>query len=593
MQILALLLLVALIGAGIYFWVRHERSKLLAKRTKLAEDAGLLNTSGKLSSAAFDRITGQAADILDDDENPDSEDEAGDSATVQDGDAQSALPQASIDTEQQPDAQKTVVFSAKDHLKFQQAAPSIAQLCEKLLQIWSECTKVAWENDKASRARSNAHDELHYRNRRNWQRIPLERATAIEALRVAHKNHRSTGNDMAVAYEKFRTLPAAAKEAWNALTSALAPFSEAYLQTLPPQLSTIGLSAHQVKSVSKSSIEKYLEEVSALDEEGASIHALAIGAIQPTSNSDEQKAALQTAAVEAGKDLLTRIMAAIECLFISEKAVSDASITRLELDALHETRFTPPQKPTPEEVMRYLMSVEDWTISVAAARTHFLDKTAAAINALAEAKTVLSEYTGASQVEGKKLVATQSEDHIALSLALQTVCGDLTASLSAAEKSLMEGQQKVTFKAIPEVVAQTATDQELLKALRLSARTVGFALAQANVASKKLSQMRQDRPDYAPSPPKVERNETFAKHTGLYSQYLKRLEKYTNSVKVANAEIELVETALAARLEKVRETVKTMSQAGAAAVKSFSRTTCDELRVVTGMIEKIAQLNKS
>lgn len=584
MQILALLLIFALIGGGIYFWVRRERSKLLAKRTKLAEDAGLLDSSGKLSSAAFDRIVGEAkATDLD---QPDSEDNGtNEDNGNNDVEALAAVVQAESENN------STTATNETGHAKFQAAAPSIVALCEQLLLAWSESTKAYQEQEKAARTRSNILDHMRYRHRRSIHKAPAQRSAEIENLRVMHKGLRAAGNEMAVAYENFINLPAAAKAAWNALTSALTPFSESYVQTLPPQLAAIGLSAYQLKSVSKGSIEKLLEELSELNSQSTTIRSYAIAPLAQCS--DEQRSTLHTAATEAAQDLRARISAVIETLLIAEKNVGEVSIANSDLEELHQTRFTPPQKPTPEEVMRYLMAVEDWTISVASAQRDTLAKTARAVQSIAEAKTSLAEYQGAYQVQSKKLMATQSEDDIALALALQTVSEDITAALAGCEKTLHEQQQKISFKAIAEVVAQTPADQELIKTLRLSARTVGFALAQANVAGKKLRQLAADRPDDQPSPPKVDRFETFVTHMGLYSQYLKKVEKFKGSVKIADAEIELVQIALAARQEKVRETVKVMSLAGAAAVKSFSRTTCDELRVVVGMIEKIAQLNKT
>jgi hypothetical protein len=602
MNIIAIVLLFALIGGGIYLWVRWQRNKIKAKRQELVANANLLDSSGNVTSEAFDRIIGNGDSDLSNPTKsslPSSDPEV--NAEQQD---QAASPAASGAV-----ASATVVTSSAAIVKldptadkFQLAAATIEELCEKLLAAWSKATDANSLYERACRDRSNAVDQLSYSHGTSRARSSIRSGAPnhtalvnyIEKLRVLQLSIRANGNKRAAVIEQVLLLPNQAKEAWNLLNHALIPFPESFFNTaktgLAAHLVTLGLAAHQVKSVSKSSIESLLQASSEAQQNAEAVRAEASNG----EASEEQKAInASTAIAECKSDLIARTIKALQAVFTADDARNQASSSFNELESLTHTRFKAPQKPTPEEVMRYLSSVEDWTLSVLKTKRQAIEQLKDAKKLQQEARAVTAELQGAYQALSNKLLDGQDEDNIALAMAIAVIISDLNTSLEKRNNSLLTlDQENAAVKVSTSVTSETAADAERIKSLRAIARTAGFALAQATVAENKLSQLRYDEPNGAPSQPKVDRDQSFASHLGRFGQFMKKKESHINATNRWEAEKEIVAGALAARSEKVRESNRAMSTACATTAKSFSATTCDELRVVVGMLEKLVVLNK-
>ncbi|MFA6211444.1 MAG: hypothetical protein WC714_18555 [Candidatus Obscuribacterales bacterium] len=621
MNIIAIVLLFALIGGGIYLWVRWQRNKIKAKRQELVANANLLDSSGNVTSEAFDRIIGKGDSDLsnptksslpgsDPEVNADRQEQGatatGGAIVTSNGATSNGETAASNDATASSNgatahSPKPIVKIDPTAEKFQLAAASIEELCEKLLAAWSKATNANSLYEKACRDRSNAVDELSYSHGTSRARSSIKSGAAshtalvnyIEKLRGLQLSIRSNSNKRALTVEALLLLPNQAKEAWNLLNQALLPFPESFFNSnsgLAPHLVTLGLAAHQVKSVSKSSIEGLLQEASEAQENAEAVRAEASTG-EPSEEQRTLNASSDTA--ECKRDLSARTIKALQEIFAADDARVEASSHFSELDSLTRTRFKAPQKPTPEEVMRYLASVEDWTVSVHTTKRQAVEQLSAAKKLLQQAKASTAELQGAYQALSKKLLDGRDEDNIALAMAIALIISDLNSSLERRSKSLLTLEQENAAVKVPtSVTSETAADLERIKALRVIARTAGFALAQATVAENKLSQLRYDEPSGAPSQPKVDRDQTFASHLGRFGQFVKKKESHISATNRWEAEKEIVAGALAARSEKVRESNKAMSTACATTIKSFSATTCDQLRVVAGMLEKLVLLNK-
>jgi hypothetical protein len=616
MQIIAILLLFGLIAGGIYLWVRKQRAGLLAKHKKLVESSNLLDSSGNVSSEAFDRIVGQSNDsnvsnsqvsAADQAESSDHELDSDDSVSEQPDKsaASDEPPGGSVETSgSTASANGSSTVTVVDPTisagarKFQQAVPRLQELCEKLLLTWREATDANGAYEKARRARSQAHDEISYsltmsRLRSLLQSSPtaeLGFGTFLDKGKNLYAATLTSGYKRADTYAAAVTTPAQAKAAWDALTAALQQYPESFLRTLPNNLAAVGLAAYQLKNVSKNSIENLLSEASSIRSLEGEIKSEA--QTQAPECSDEETKVNKAAAAKVARDLIGRQITLLQAYLAADKARDDLSSLYNDLEHYQWSRFTPPQKPTPEEVMRYLVSVEDWVSESLSTKRQIVAKKLELARLMAELKTLASEWQGAHKAVSARLTDFYQEDDIVLELALSANSRLIAAAVQSLEKSVASLEaEHPPFKIAAEVTVVSSSDDQAIKAARAGARTLGFALAQAVVADNKLEQLRTNQPYDSSSQPKVDRNVGFARYLNQYTHFLKSQDSHAVKHKRWEDEKEVVNAAREARYEKLRLASKATHQLAISSAKSLSSASADELRIVVAMLDKLVVLN--
>jgi hypothetical protein len=129
------------------------------------------------------------------------------------------------------------------------------------------------------------------------------------------------------------------------------------------------------------------------------------------------------------------------------------------------------------------------------------------------------------------------------------------------------------------------------KALRALTRTVGFAVAQAFVATQKLNSVTNDEPS-SPYAPRVDREEDFTRVTARFDEYLKKVTVHTGEKHKWQSQVEVVGQALAARSIKVVESSKLLETKARALAKSMKAETADELHITVCAAMTMVELNK-
>ena len=357
---------------------------------------------------------------------------------------------------------------------------------------------------------------------------------------------------------------------------------------MPNNLAAVGLAAYQLKNVSKGSIESLLSEASSLKSIEGEIKS---EALSPAPESSDDKVN-QAAATKAARDLIGRQFALLQAYFAADNTRDDLSSLYSDLDNYQWSRFTAPQKPTPEEVMRYLVSVEDWVAESLSTRRKIVAKKAELALQMAELKTQAGEWQGAHKAVAAKLTDFHQEDDIVLEMALAANSRTIAEAIQSLEKSVASLEaEHPPFKVAAEVTTVSSSDDEAIKVVRAGARTLGFALAQATVADNKLDQLRSNQPYDSSSSPKVDRNVGFARYLHQYTHFLKSQDSHAVKYKRWEDEKEVVNAAREARYEKLRLASKATHQLAISSAKSLSSASADELRIVVAMLDKLVALN--
>ena len=266
--------IIALIGGGIYLWVQRQRQNAFKRHEKLVKDANLLDQAGNLTA---DALSGKNPS-----EPPTAAESTDDSATAHDGNVSNAAVGNTTKTEEAPNSagktakpERTAPLSGMD-ATITRDALDIKELCEALLRSWRQVSETLRSYDRSRHELSS----LHYTIEREGSLGRLKDAASAEPYfdqLVALWQSRTTQE--ALHRELQANLPKQARLAkadWQNLVQALKAFEEEAIAkhiengSLSRQSAALVLTAHHLRSVSKSSIESALETAAEIEKSRSS-----------------------------------------------------------------------------------------------------------------------------------------------------------------------------------------------------------------------------------------------------------------------------------------------------------------------------------
>lgn len=580
MSIVILLLLIAIIGGGIYWWIRWQRKRAIQKHEKLVQDAGLLDQTGSLSTSALDKLAnssqraqGSSGETIDD--------------TLSDGVTTPAS--ATTNTGGQPANAKTKLSSLQKRIEKDKV--DISRLTDELLRAWNEASHIVrnWEN-AGRRLASLKYDvdrgsDLQHLDKPE-QLAPFCK-TLYETLVVKASQHRLYVESAA----KAPASTIALRDAWQALVVALSDYPEEAVQSLFAQgkltrdTAALVLAAHHVRSTSKSSVESLRNDVKELESSGAP-RAL------PPIKVEKAEGQLLEALNQATAKVESALTNCLGQFVTASKAQGELTSKIYQLDNLRTNSFRKPQKPTPEEVMRYLMEVEDQATQTLNCEREAYQCYTRAQNGLADLKQVMTRLERDIASQQAVLTDTGNPLYVSVIEAATMIQASLQKWLLEKQGSLESLQQR-SLRHSAAVTTCNADEAEHIKVLRQMARTVGFAVAQSVVAANKLSTLRHAQPS-EPRKPRVDREEDFAKLLTRFDGYLDSVAKTQAEGVRWQAESQVVGMALTARNEKLAQSVSALMQKAnplAQSIKGQSGV-ADELQTMIDVARLLEQDNK-
>jgi len=585
--VLALIMLFALVGGGIYLWVKRQRKLLLKKKMDLAESSKTLDSGGpsvldSVSSPVSRSTTSSASDRP--------QINASESGGTNDG-ADGGKETTAV-VEPPP-------VDSKFGARFRQAAPTIKELAVKLMDAWNEASVV------------------HSAEERAWYEVKDFSSTIVVAVDCRYlygspdasafvegswQHYDQVVTNFKNWYDLSRRVKGTAESAgvaFEALRQALKPYDKSNVVYLPPDLQGLCISAHNVLETSKKSIETLLKDVQECTQrvEKAELagEPLKRDVLDKLFIGDEKTFAEGTHADdqddtnEARASLKQAMIEAISNHQEQKKAFDELSTNFSQLEELGKQSFVFPKKPTPEEIQRFLTELEEWSKEKLSAERKVSELLAAcrrAVKSVNESVKALKRTRGRTSPVLKD--AKRSVDE-SLLLAANKAVFDLEKAIEEFEKTMTSSTEKQPKVSAPSLTA-AAGEGEAIKLMRGHERTVAFALAQKTVAAAKLANTQQNEPYGKARSPRIERSDGFEK-------YLEQNLKYLAQAEVEAAEHDkwaegrdLVQMAFDARQAKLVEATKDLSTKLAEVQKTSSATPTDELLVVNGIAAKMVQL---
>ena len=582
MSIVILLLFIAIIGGGIYWWIGWQRKRAIVKHEKLVRDAGLLDQTGSLSTSGLDKLANSPKQA------PNAVGEEIDN-TLSNGEALALPASATANTGGSPAPQKTR-FSALEK-RIEKDKVNIARLADDLLKAWNEASHYvrAWENSgrrlTTLKYEVERAGELHQLD--DPAALPKFCKTLYESLVVKSTQRRINVESASKAPPSTIAL----RNAWQALVVALADYPEEDVQALfaqgrlSKQTAALVLSAHHARSTSKSSVESLRNDVKELESSGVPTAPPPIKVEKPEG---DVLAALNQAQ--------TMIEAALtNCLrqFLLTRASQGNLTSKIyQLEGLETTSFRKPQKPTPEEVMRYLMEVENHAAETLTIEREAYQAYKQTQIGLTELKHVLERLQRDIASHQTVLMDTGNPLYVCVHEAASILHSNMEQWLKEKESGL-EAVQKRNLRRSEAVTSASPEEAEQIKLLRQLERTVGFAVAQSEVASHKLNTLRQDQPS-EPRKPRVDREEDFTKLLSRFDGYLDTVTKTQADTTRWQAESQVVGMALAARNEKLAQSVSALMLKASPLAQSIKGKAgvSDELQIVIEAAALLARDNK-
>lgn len=600
MSAIFLIIAVAIIGGGIYLWIQWHKKQAKKRHDQLVAQADLLDQSGNLTSEALDRLVSTRSSHPDSDSDNAAEsggetDANGNENSTPDAVAPSGAP-SSAPTDATADngaarSPITAVPARRESPRQQEKINRIREAAERFLNAWRVSSESVrgWE---------------HANNRVQVARYSIQSAAELYRLKSEsdfgdyfarlHGEHVSRNEHIRNIVRHSAVAPESTREtrvSWEALVSLLAAFDEAEVAEMLAageigrESACVVLAAHHLRSTSKSSVEALVRELDELTSGGE------VKSIAPVTAPDPQGEELQKlrSAVErvqrAGLDTAS-------AYFACKNALSEQASAFYRLDELGEKTIVRPRKPTPEEVMRYLSDIEDLSAETLEAER---EAHAERIRAKSSLDTLRSSLEALRQTiaQQRTLLDATGNDLYTAVIEAASVYGDQLEKWTQSESGKVQDAQKRSLRSGEAMTTASPEETEQIKTLRAVKRTLGFAVAQVVVARDKTQALRHGRED-APSKPRVDRDENFDRALKRFDDYLKKSLDHQTRVDRLSAQMEVVETALAARQAKVDDTVKTLKAAAAPVVAQIKKkleasaksqqpaNVSDELQVVLG-----------
>ncbi|MBI4533698.1 MAG: hypothetical protein HY711_07095 [Candidatus Melainabacteria bacterium] len=285
--------------------------------------------------------------------------------------------------------------------------------------------------------------------------------------------------------------------------------------------------------------------------------------------------------------LVACLEAALVCYSSAAEATDDAAEAFAQYLDLDETRFREPQKPTTEEVGRYLQEIEEWSKARLASErkssaslavlSRNIDKCQKAFALVKEALDKLSGVKGKDVDETVEATIVVAETMLSLS------------SLHSEVQKLTEWTA-LDLKTSPHITTVTPAESAEASTLKGLARTAGYAVAQLNVARAKVRQVEEK-----PMPP-LSRAPSFQGvdvdlHIESYGKWLEEEAQIRKQIEQLVAELEVAKNAREARQAKVHSSAEALAAKASAMGKTFSDSSADELRVTVIASHKLVELN--
>ncbi len=590
--------IIALIGGGIYLWVQRQRQNAFKRHEKLVKDANLLDQAGNLTA---DALSGKNPS-----EPPTAAESTDDSATAHDGNVSNDAEGNTTKTEEAPNSagktakpERTAPLSGMD-ATITRDALDIKELCEALLRSWRQVSETLRSYDRSRHELSS----LHYTIEREGSLGRLKDAASAEPYfdqLVALWQSRTTQE--ALHRELQANLPKQARLAkadWQNLVQALKAFEEEAIAkhiengSLSRQSAALVLTAHHLRSVSKSSIESALETAAEIEKSRSSSSSSAAAGTDeasPSATAPENQELAEKAFARTTSRIKTGVVSACQAYIQARELLSKLTIEALYIERTAEKSVKRPQKPTPEEVMRYLAEIEDLekealgeerqaalTLAETRRQVSILENEAAALSTAIQAASQAREPQTGQKTD--VLLKAAQQIHKELGEWREKT----TAGCNAYQEKKWRSRQSTGN-------APTAQEEEAIKALRAFNRTFGFAVAQATVAAAKERSLNAREPS-SPNKPRIEREEEFGKALTGFDGFLKKQEAYRAEYHQWASQVEVVKTALLARIEKMKEAAKAMETRASVDAKSVDNKSADELIITIAASLKMAKLHE-
>lgn len=588
MTLVVLLICIAIVGGGIYLWLRRERAGALKRHKKLVEDAALLDQDGNLTvsinsapaNAGEPQAPTPAGTV------PGANDEAEAAAT--NSGAVTASPSASSASPSAP-----------------APAPAPAPLIRDLpdIEAAAQAFIVAWrESSDLLRRQETSEREL------SLMRYTLESAVYVSKLRDAGKLEEYwngiyqpltvRGTMQRNLAEVEHLLPTSARQtkaAWEALVDALRPYKEETVEAaykagkLDLASAKVILAAHKLRSVSKSSVESLLEKEAKILKEHKGRAPLGPPPMTVEKAEGDILTALEKSIASLKNTGLSAAQTYLDLLTCVLKLKEKVGL----FETLDNTRVLKPQKPTQEEVMRYLLDIEGNERKRLTAEREAVLLLAECKRLSASLSLSLDLMTGSMRQHEQLLNDTGNPLYTSAHDAAKLIYETLKTWRESTDKELlqMNRDEKKPWRHNAPVATLSPQDADELKALRALTRTVGFAVAQAFVATQKLNSVTNDEPS-SPYAPRVDREEDFTRVTARFDEYLKKVTVHTGEKHKWQSQVEVVGQALAARSIKVVESSKILETKARALAKSMKAETADELHITVCAAMTMVELNK-
>lgn len=583
MSIVILLLFIAIIGGGIYWWIGWQRQRAIVKHEKLVRDAGLLDQTGSLSTSGLDKLantpkqaqsaTGGAIDN-----------------TLSDGEALALPASATANTGGSPAHPKTK-FSALER-RIEKDKVNIARLADELLKAWTEASHLvrAWENS------GRRLTTLKYEVERASELHRLDDPAALsqfcqtlyQSLVVRATQHRINVESAINAPPSTIAL----RNAWQALVVALADYPEEDVQALfaqgklSKQTAALVLAAHHARATSKGSVESLRNDVKELE-------SSAVPSAPPPIKVEKPEGDVLAALKQAESMIEAALTNCLRQFLLTRASQGNLTSKIHQLDSRGTASFSKPQKPTPEEVMRYLMEVENQAAQTLTTEREAYQAYKQTQIGLTELKHVLERLQRDIKTHKTVLLDTGNPLYVCVHEAATILHSNMEQWLKEKESSL-EAIQKRNLRRSDVVTTSSPEEAEQIKLLRQLERTVGFAVAQSVVAAHKLDTLRQDQPS-EPRKPRVDREEVFARLLSRFDGYLDTITKTQAETARWQAESQVVGMALAARNEKLAQSVSALMLKASALAQSIKGKSdvSDELLIVIDAAALLAQDSKN
>lgn len=435
------------------------------------------------------------------------------------------------------------------------------------------------ENRSAAGAQSDSDNDYRWFDRWPSSDDPLDAETLVKDkqdkfCRRAEKME--AANQAALALQEAAE---PARLAWEKLAGLIAQLPSREVEDAPREARAILSAAIHLRDHYRSTIKELVEQV-------------LIHEFHPESprKPKHTMARLETKLDAARESLIAAIVKERQIASLA----SAASSARSYVDNWSSSDFSPkPQKPTEEEVVRFLKLYQRWA-------EDRIPKLREAGSKLKELEDGFAELEKAVQASGKLIAKlpnvdsgdTAEVDVQAMYNSLVHFQNALEKKLGSRRESLEETRKGCKDESEPKPVSSPRED-ELSEQIWGLSRKLGYAIAQRKVAASKADDHRSSGhfPDIRA--PRVESGFEMEEFVSRHAAYLEELVAREEEISLHNARAEVLSTALVARKEKIEACALLLAEAVQAATKELGEDVSDPMKVCLIYSSRLADDFKS